>query len=117
MRISATARPLDDQLKAVVENACRAENAYALAEAEWQNATALKRLVDEFQVNVRPYPQEILTAAREASAAVMAEFEAAGDISSRIYESMSSARTRLGPWSKVSQAAFFAAREESDVDK
>lgn len=102
---------LDADLKAVVENACRAENAYALAEAEWQNASALERLVKDFQVNVRPYPEPILDAARLAAKDVMASFGATDDLSSRIYQSMQAAKDRLGPWSKVSQAAFFNARQ------
>ncbi len=102
---------LDTGLKAVVENACRAENAYALAEAEWQNASALKRLVDEFQVNVRPYPEPVLEAARLAARDVMADFQTRDDLSSRIHRSMQAAKDRLGPWSRVSQAAFFNARE------
>lgn len=103
---------LDAGLKAVVENACRAENAYALAEAEWQNSTALKRLVEEFQVNVRPYPKPILEAARLAAREVMADFQTRDELSSRIHRSMQAAKDRLGPWSRVSQAAFFNAREE-----
>lgn len=102
---------LDADLQAVVENACRAENAFALAEAEWQNASALKRLINEFQVNVRPYPEPILEAARLAAKDVMASFEAKDDLSSRIYRSMQAAKDRLGPWSRVSQAAFFNARD------
>tara|TARA_R110002124_G_scaffold80518_10_gene213082 strand:- start:7571 stop:8668 length:1098 start_codon:yes stop_codon:yes gene_type:complete len=105
---------LDSDLQAIVENACRAENAYALAEAEWQNASALKQLVDEFQVNVRPYPEPILEAARVATKQVMAEFETKDDLSARIYASMNSAIERLGPWSKVSQAAFFNVRQQSE---
>lgn len=102
---------LDDDLKAIVENACRAENAYALSEAEWQNASALKRLQEEFQVNVRPYPAEILDAARIASKEVMDGFITKDDLSARIYASMTAAKNRLGPWSRVSQAAFFNARD------
>lgn len=101
---------LDAELKAVVENACRAENAYALAEAEWQNASALQRLINEFQVNVRPYPEPILEAARQATKEVMSRFETMDDLSSRIHRSMQDAKDRLGPWSQVSQAAFYNAR-------
>lgn len=102
---------LDDDLKAIVENACRAENAFALSEAEWQNASALKRLREEFQVNVRPYPKEILDAARTASKEVMNSFATKDELSARIYASMTAAKDRLGPWSRVSQAAFFNARD------
>lgn len=101
---------LDDDLKAVVENACRAENAFALTEAEWQNAAALARLDTQFQVNIRPYPTLILDAAKQATADVMADYASQDALTQRVLDSMLRARNRLGPWSQVSQAAFFTAR-------
>ena len=61
---------IDDDLKAVIRDACAAENAHSLAEAEWNNARAIREIVTE-GVTLFPYPADVLKAAREATTDVM----------------------------------------------
>ncbi|POF28590.1 TRAP transporter substrate-binding protein [Roseibium marinum] len=102
---------LPGELRAIVLEACRAENGRALAESDWQNAGSLQLLQEEDGVTVRPYPEDVLTALRETSAVVLAEFAEKDPLSSRIQESYTAALVRLAPWSDVAMRRFMAARD------
>lgn len=101
---------LPEDLRAVVENACAAENAFALAETERENARALKTLIERHGVKTLPYPPDMLEAARGHAEQVLAEFADRGDLARRIYESFEETRRGAINWSRVSSEAFLAAR-------
>ena len=100
---------LPADLKAVVENACRAEAAYAVAEAEWQDQAALDELV-RLGAKLRRFPSDVEQAAREAAAQVLAGFDAKGGIEQRIYRSYAAMQARAVSWSRHSSQAFLEAR-------
>jgi len=102
---------LPADLKAVVENACRAEASFALAETEWQNAAALEAL-ERDGVEIRRWPADIVAAARVAADEVLAEFDAAGGIGQRIYRSFLEMKQRSVKWSALSAQAFLQARND-----
>lgn len=101
---------LPPDLKAVIENAARAENIFALAETEQMNAAALEALVSEDGVALRRWPDDVVDAARAAAADVMARFEEAGGLERRIYRSYVAMRERVSAWSRHSAQAYLAAR-------
>jgi TRAP-type mannitol/chloroaromatic compound transport system substrate-binding protein len=101
---------LDGDLRAIVVNACAAENAFAVAETERENARALKVLVEKHGVQVRPFPDDVIAAARVAAAEVLDGFAEAGGISERIVSSYREALDDAQRWSRVSTQAFLAAR-------
>jgi TRAP-type mannitol/chloroaromatic compound transport system substrate-binding protein len=104
---------LEEDLKAVVREACRAENAFALAESERMNAEALKALVEEHGVKLRRFPAEIENAARASAEEVLAQFERMGGLDARIYRSYVDMRARLRDWSSISAQAFLDARSRA----
>lgn len=101
---------LPESLKQVVEKACAAENSIALAETEINNARALETLVIDHRVRLRPYPEDLIVAAREVAAGVLADLALEGDIAKRIYQSYEQARQKAMRWSQVSSQAFLNAR-------
>jgi len=102
---------LPEDLRAIVLEACKAENGRALAESDWENAGSLKLLQEEDGVTVLPYPDEVLAALRETAAEVLAEFAGRDPLAKRIHESHQAARDRLAPWSDVAMRRFMAARD------
>ncbi|WP_269581068.1 TRAP transporter substrate-binding protein [Roseibium sp. Sym1] len=102
---------LPDDLKAIVLEACKAENGRALAESDWENAGSLQLLQEEDGVTVLPYPEEVLEALRDTAAEVLAEFAEKDALARRIHESHQAARARLAPWSDVAMRRFMAARD------
>lgn len=91
---------IDDDLRAVVRDACGAENAFSLAEAEWNNAQSLRTLVAD-GVTLFPYPKEVLLAAREATREVMAELGQTGGDARELLASYDTARGVLARWGAV----------------
>jgi TRAP-type mannitol/chloroaromatic compound transport system substrate-binding protein len=101
---------LPEDLKAVVANACAAENAYTLAEADWRDGEALEALVEEHGVELRRWPEDVIAAARDAAEGLMAGFATAGGLEQRIHDSYAAALGRIRPWSRVSVEAYLGAR-------
>jgi len=102
---------LPADLQAIVEHAIAAENAFALAESEWNNAGRLTDLTSKFGVTIKTYPDEVLDAAHKAADEVLATFAEKDEISGEIYRSFVAARDQLAPWSSMSVGGFLGARE------
>ena len=101
---------LDDDLKAALTTLCAAEAARTLAEHDWRNAAALKRLKTEHGVKVLPWPAEVLAAARRISREVYAELAAHDAETRAVVESFLAARDHLDAWAGPSRHAFLGAR-------
>lgn len=102
---------LPDDLRAVVGEACAAENMFTLAEADWRDGEALEALTSRHGVSLRRWPGEVISAARAAAAGQLAAFDAMGGLEQRIASSYRDALRRVQPWSRVSVAAYLEARE------
>ena len=102
---------LPEDLRAIVLEACAAENGRALAESAWENARALEVLTSEDGVELRFFPEDVLAALRSATEEVLKEFAARDAMSAKIRESALAAKARLAPWSEVASRAFLAARD------
>lgn len=98
------------ELQQIVETACMAENAYALAETEWHNSEALIALTARPEVEIRAFPHDVQHAARAAAESVLKEFAASDEITQAIYRSYEAARQRAMDWSRISTSAFLQAR-------
>lgn len=101
---------LPADLRAIVANACAAENAFALAESERMNAIALQALVDEHGVQLRRFPKEIEQEARRIAPEVLAQFDRAGGLDARIHRSYTEMLGLVQDWGTVSARAFLEAR-------
>ena len=100
---------LDDELRAVVLHAARAEHATALGDAFAQNTRALEQLA---VAGIEPglWPIEVLDPAAAAAPDVYAERAATDEASAGIVESYLSAVDRARAWSGPSLGPFLAAR-------
>ncbi len=101
---------LPDDLRAIVEKACEWVNIVSLADAEWENASALDTLVKDEGVILRKYPDDVISAAKEATKEVMEELAARDEITGRIVKSYVGAANHLGRWSDASVKAFLSIR-------
>lgn len=108
---------LPAEARFVIESACAAENAFALSETEWRNAGALNQLVDQHAVQVRAFPEPVLTAARRAAAAVVGRFAEGSAIEQEIYRSYGVARRRALAWADVSTRAYLNARAGAEWNR
>lgn len=97
---------LPDALKQVVTDACMAEHAYALAEADWKNADALDRLVSERGVELMALPQDLVARARSEADTVMKEALDGAHLGPEILESYAAAQRKARRWAEVGTAAY-----------
>ncbi len=86
-------KKLPDEFKLIIEHACRAENALHSALFTYHDAIALRKIVDDYKVNVAVLPDEVLMAMFKTSRQVVAEIGNSSPFAKRVYESWSRYRT------------------------
>jgi TRAP-type mannitol/chloroaromatic compound transport system substrate-binding protein len=101
---------LPADLARLVEDACMAEHAFALAEADWKNAAALDRLVSERGVTLSRLPDDVIAAAREAADAVIADAMAGAPLADELQSAYAEAKRKAERWAAVGTAAYQSVR-------
>ncbi len=101
---------LPEDLRAIVKNASRVANQDLLAEYTARNNQALKTLVTEHQVELRPLPDQVLRHLKALSDEVVAEVAAKDEQSRRVYEAFRDFREQVSAWSDISERAYLNAR-------
>ena len=103
---------LPDDLRQIVAAACLAENDLTAAEYSGRSPGALATLVNEYGVQLKKFPRDVLMAFGNASSEVIAEvLENGDDITKRIVTSYLKHRKAALPWSRVADGGFLAARD------
>ena len=91
--------------RAAFEAAAAEANAYMLAEYDAKNPLALMRLLKE-GVKLRPFPQDLMTAARKAAYEIYDDEAAKNPAFKKIYVDWKKFRDLTNQWFKVSEASF-----------
>jgi len=103
---------LSAQERAVIQAACDAENDVMLAEFNANNATSLRRLLEQDDINLARFPAQILKALVDTSADVMADAAKSDEMTSAVYTSYMESRRDSMNWGAVSERAFADARDQ-----
>lgn len=101
---------LSDDLKAVIVNACAAEDAFGLSEADWENARALRELAKDDKIFIHPFPDDLLQKAAELAPDLVRGAGSGDALAEEILASYEQALALSKGWSKVGRQAFFSAR-------
>lgn len=99
---------LPEDLRAMLETACRAINQEVQDEFTARNARALRTLVEEHGVEVRRLPEDVLDRFRELSEAVVRE-AATDDLSRRILDSLYAFQAEVRQYQAISEQAYLNA--------
>ncbi len=102
---------LPADLKAMLEAACRAVNQDVLDEFAARNASALKTLVEEHGVEVRPLPDDVLQRFAELSAEVVREAAEDDELAQRILDSYYAFLANARDYHGISEKAYIDARD------
>ncbi len=103
---------LPEDLRAMLEVACTAVNQEVLDEFTARNATALKVLVEQHGIEIRPLPDDVLRRFAELANEVLEE-EAQGDeLSRRVLDSYRSFLADMREYHAISEQAYINARSE-----
>ena len=96
--------------QAIIKSACESTNHTSLGEFTYQNSVYLDLLVREHGTQLRSFPPEVVKAMSEAAYDVRAASGKDG-IEKRIYESFEASLKLMRGWAKVSDGAYYPARE------
>lgn len=102
---------LPPDLQAVVSTACSAVNDQMSAEFMARNAQSLQKLRAESQVEILPFPPDVLRELRRLTDQVVAELVARDADAARISESFNRFRDSVADWSAISERALLNTRE------
>ncbi len=103
---------LPDDLKAIVELAAQAVNNDMLAEFVHGNAMSLKTLMADPEVEIRPYPEDVLELLSNVTEEVLTEAAANDPKFAKLYESFSEYRETAAAWQRISEEAHLGTRRQ-----
>lgn len=101
---------LPKDLQTIVEIACSAINDQMTAEYTARNATALEQLRSDGEVELRKFPDDVMTQLRDLTLEVVDELVAKDPVAARINESFSNFRRTVGAWTEISEQAMLDSR-------
>ncbi|MGN6463927.1 MAG: TRAP transporter substrate-binding protein [Rhizobiaceae bacterium] len=96
---------LPKNYQAAVASACEAANCDMMASYDYKNPTALKSLVSNGAI-LRPFSQEILSAAFDASQQVYAEMTKSNPTFKKIFESQNAYKKDAYLWAQVAEYTY-----------
>jgi TRAP-type mannitol/chloroaromatic compound transport system substrate-binding protein len=82
-----------------------------LSEYTARNNQALDTLINKHSVKVLPLPDTVLKKLQVISEQVVADITAKDPVSKKIYTSLMQFKKQVIQWDKISEQAFFRARE------
>ena len=103
---------LPQDLQAIVRVACQAAVMEMLSDFTYNNGVALKKLLEEHQVELRRFPDEVLDHLREISTEMMRELAAESELMGRIYDSFQSYIEIVRPWTAISDKVLLNLRPD-----
>jgi TRAP-type mannitol/chloroaromatic compound transport system substrate-binding protein len=102
---------LPEDLQAIVRTACQATTLDMLSDFTRNNGVALKQLLDEHDVQLRRFPDEVLQRLAAISAELALEMSQETELMGRIYDSFMAHRELVLPWTNISDRAIIDLRE------
>lgn len=101
---------LPKDLQSIVLNACKVVNQDMLAEYTARNNAALHTLVNKHKVQVKQFPDDVLSKLRKLSDEVVRELAAKDKQSKKVFESFITFRDQAKAWHDISEVSYMRAR-------
>lgn len=98
---------LPPDLQAIVRSAAMRSNVWMVAAFDAKNNTYLQKLIDEENVLLKAFPQEVLQALREFTNQTLTELIEEDAPSKKVYEHYHQFRQGINSWSKISERTFY----------
>jgi TRAP-type mannitol/chloroaromatic compound transport system substrate-binding protein len=97
---------LPEDLKSIILGASKMANLDMLCEMIAKNNEALKILQNKHNVDIRPYPEEVLSELYEISKNVVKELSLSSDFAKEVYNSYSSFQEKARDWNDISLKSY-----------
>lgn len=104
---------LPNDLQLIVRAACRVANQDMLADYTAKNNQALQTLVIKHKVELRQYPDDVISKLHKLSSKVVADVGEYDELSAKIYKSYNDFRTNVIQSSRISEQGYMNARSMS----
>ena len=98
---------LPSDLREMVRNAAARVHYWMLCESESRNNLYLQKLVKEENVDLRPFPSEVLEQLRTYSAEVIEEVVQKDAQSRKIHDAYTAFRRQITPWADISERLYY----------
>ena len=98
---------LPKDLQALIDYSTQTLNFRMLTGFEADNAVALRKLIEVYKVKVKAFPTKVLQGLKVLADEVLEEEAAKDPMAKKTHESFKKFRDRIGPWSVVSEKAFY----------
>ena len=102
---------LPADLQAIVRVACQATALDMLSDFTYNNGVALKKLVEEHNVQLRRFPDDVLENLSTISENLLVEMAAEDELIGRIYESYTAYQQVVTPWTDISDRVLMNLRK------
>ena len=100
---------LPDDLKLVIDIACKAINLDMLSDYTAKNNLALQFLKSE-DISILKFPNEVLTKLKVISDEILKEISLTDDITNEVYKSYTSFKENVEPWTNISDKSYLNIR-------
>lgn len=102
---------LSPDLQSIVLGACKVVNQDMLAEYNARNPIAVKTLLEKHGVEMRPYPDDVITTLKRLAETVVSEIAQKDEFSQKVFASYQKFLQQSREWSGISELAYLRARE------
>ena len=102
---------LPDDLRAIVEVSCQAITTDMVAEYTYGNANALQQLINDPNVEVRPYPEEVLELLESITLELVEEMSEGDALTARIQESYYAFLEKSKANQRITEQAYLETRD------
>jgi TRAP-type mannitol/chloroaromatic compound transport system substrate-binding protein len=106
---------LPNDLQSIVLNACKLANHEMLAEYVARNNDALETLVNKHKVELRRFPDDVLSKLKTLSDTVVTELAAKDAFAKEVYDSYSQYRDKVVNWHNYSERAYLNVRAKQNT--
>lgn len=96
--------------RAMFEAAASAENDYMLAEFNARNGAALDTLINEHNVQLKRFPDEVMAEIGRVSGETIAALAQDNEEVKKVYDSFIDFRNKAKDWSNIAENAYYASR-------
>jgi TRAP-type mannitol/chloroaromatic compound transport system substrate-binding protein len=102
---------LPDDLKSIVRLACQATNQDMLSDYMARNATSLAQLTSDPSVEIRAFPESVLSGLRELTLQVVEELAQKDPLVAKVWTSYRDFLHKSRPWQEISEQAMLLTRD------
>ncbi len=98
---------LPEDLQEIVKTACYRSNQVMLSEFEAKNNLYLKKIREESEAQILPFPKEVMSGMKDIALGIYDDMAASDPLSAKVYASFKSFKDNISQWSQSGERAFY----------